>query len=251
MSKAIFITGTGTDVGKTVLSLALLLWAKSRGLTSFYYKPVQCGEPGDDAWIAARFPGPLATRVTSRFPDAVSPHLAAERAGAPVDGEKIRGELRALKDACDLLVVEGAGGAAVPLDREGRTLAALAAAEKIPCLVAAAPGLGTLHHTLSTLAWLRGIGASPAGFAFCQREPDASALAADNAVTLELLGGLPFFGVLPHLPGLRSPAPRGNAQAESARASQGAAGGSPLGEDEAESLRAPLRPALDRWWAAA
>jgi dethiobiotin synthetase len=230
MGKAIFITGTGTDVGKTVLSLAVLLWARSRGLAAAYYKPVQCGEfpGGDEEWIKSRFPGPLKTHVTYRFRAAVSPHLAAERENLAVDSGRIRNDLRSLAATADFLVVEGAGGAAVPLDRQGTSLASLAAEAALPCLVAAAPGLGTLHHTLATLAYLRETGSLPAGFAFCHREREIPELTEDNAVTLKLLTGLPYLGAVPFSNALRNP--------------------EPLGRDDAQSLAAPIGAALDAWW---
>jgi dethiobiotin synthetase len=238
MGKSIFITGTGTDVGKTALSLAVLLWARGRGLSCAYYKPVQCGEyPGGDAdWIRARFPSSLETHVTYALRAAVSPHLAAEMEGVSIATDRIREDLRALRQRADLLVIEGAGGAAVPLDRRGISLASLAAEAGIPCLVAAAPGLGTLHHTLSTLAYLREVRAEPAGFAFCHvsAQPPAAAqpadLAGDNAVTLQLLSGLPFFGAVPYSPALEK--------------------ATPLAPLEAEALCAPLRARLDAWSAA-
>ena len=77
-----------------------------------------------------------------------------------------------IKDA-DLLILEGAGGAAVPLDRRGTTLSALARDLGAPALLACAPGLGTLHHTLSTAAFLREAGVPLAGFAICRRAPVA------------------------------------------------------------------------------
>ena len=90
MGKTIFITGTGTDVGKTALSLALLLWARARGLRTAYCKPVQCGdflygEPpvkgGDADWIGSLAGGGTEAHVTYRLRLAASPHLAAEREG--------------------------------------------------------------------------------------------------------------------------------------------------------------------------
>ena len=181
MGKTLFITGTGTDVGKTALSLALVLWARRRGLGTAYFKPVQCGdfpfgEPavrgGDAEWIRALAGTEVSTQEAYRFRLAASPHLAAEREGARIERSMLSARARALSADSDLLVVEGAGGAAVPLDREGATLAAWAADLGIPALIACAPGLGTLHHTLTTVAYLRGLGAPIAGFAFCHRDAE-------------------------------------------------------------------------------
>ena len=87
MGKTLFITGTGTDVGKTALSLALILWARNRGLRAAYFKPVQCGdsafgEPalrgGDAEWIQALAGRDVRTQAGYRFRLAASPHLAAD-----------------------------------------------------------------------------------------------------------------------------------------------------------------------------
>lgn len=237
MGKAIFITGTGTDMGKSALCLAVLNWAGARGLKAAYHKPVQCGsfpfgEPavahGDAEWISALSPKPVTTQVTFRFRAAVSPHLAAEMEGLAVDAGRIREDWKTLRDAHDLLVIEGAGGAAVPLNRAGLTLAAVAAEAEVPCLVAAAPGLGTLHHTLTTLAYLRALRADVAGFAFCRRASAADALEADNARTLRDLAGAEYFGALPFVAALAGPRR--------------------LSADVSETLCAPLRPALEAWW---
>lgn len=245
MGRTLFITGTGTGVGKSALSLAVLIWARQRGLAPVYFKPVQCGDfpfgtppapHGDADWIRALLNAPegagggaqVATHVTYRFPSPVSPHLAAEREGTQVLAERIREDLESLEGDADLVVMEGAGGAAVPLDRQGNSLAVLAAELEIPCLLACAPGLGTLHHTLSTLAYLGALEAPVAGFAFCHAEPEAPPMFADNLRTLQELTGLPCFGAVPHSPALSR--------------------GGPLPPAEAAGLAAPLTPSLEAWW---
>lgn len=224
-------------MGKSALSLAVLLWARAKGLDAAYIKPVQCGEfpfgfppipAGDAEWIAALSPDPIDARVTYRFPSPVSPHLAAERAGATILTERIAADIEELSGDRDLVILEGAGGAAVPLDRQGNSLAMLAAELEIPSLIACAPGLGTLHHTLATLAYLGALDAPVAGFAFCHREAAVPEMFADNRRTLEALTGLPCFGALPHLPAL--------------------ANGGPLSRPQADALAGPITAALDSWW---
>jgi dethiobiotin synthetase len=237
MGKTLFITGTGTDVGKTALSLAALLWARDRGLRARYLKPVQCGESvfgdppvagGDAEWIGRMAGDPQSTQVTYQLRMAASPHLAAEREGVVIDRDRLRRDLERAAAGCDLLIAEGAGGSAVPLDRKGSSLGALAAELSLPCLIACAPGLGTLHHTLTTVAWLRAAGAAIAGFAVCHREPSRPELTADNIRTLADLTGLPCFGELPYLEKL--------------------ARGAPLARAEAAAWCAPLAPSLEAWW---
>jgi len=122
MGRILFITGTGTDVGKTALSLAVLLWAKHRGLNAAYLKPVQCGnfpfgnpprEGGDADWIRT-LSGGMPAYVTCALPLAASPHLAAEREGILIDPARLRREAETHAAARDLLILEGAGGAGGP-----------------------------------------------------------------------------------------------------------------------------------------
>lgn len=237
MSRTLFITGTGTDIGKTVLALSVVLWARARGLAVAYMKPVQCGSRrtgagvyGDAEWIADLCPDRIEAGTVYTFASAVSPHLAAEQDGAWVDAEWIGEQAALVSRRCDLLVVEGAGGAAVPLDREGNTLADVAAAQGWPCLVGAAPGLGTLHHTLTTAHFLRTRGAEPMGFAFIQATPETSPLARDNAAMLESLLKIPHVGTVPYCPGLGRHVPVPPAVC---------------------SLLSESLPGLDAWWASA
>jgi dethiobiotin synthetase len=238
MSRTLFITGTGTDIGKTALSLSVLLWARARGLRAAYLKPVQCGSRrpgatfGDADWILEACPPLSETSEASAvysFPDAVSPHLAAERTGVWIDGEWIAEQAAIVARRHDLLVIEGAGGAAVPLNRDGLTMANIAAMAGWPALIAALPGLGTLHHTVTTAHFISGRGGPIAGFAFVQNTPDISPLLEDNAETLAGLLRVPFMGTLPHCPGLERRLPLSPAVA---------------------GLLAESLPGLDAWYAA-
>jgi dethiobiotin synthetase len=233
MTRSLFITGTGTDIGKTVLSLTTLLWARSRGLSVAYVKPVQCGSRkpglqfGDADWVSAAWPDIRAVSSVYTFPDPVSPHLAVEKSGGWIDPAWMIEQTELAGRSADLLVIEGAGGAAVPLNREGLSMADVAAQAGWPCLIGAQPGLGTLHHTLTTAHFLTTRGAQVAGFAFLRSTPDVSPLAADNAATLSSLTGTPFFGTVPYCPGLdrRLPVPPAVA-----------------------GLLASSLPGLDAWW---
>lgn len=244
LGKQLFITATGTDIGKTALSLALLLWARDRGLRAAYCKPVQCGtypfgsplseagagpgEGGDADWIRRMAGGVQPVHVTYQLRMAASPHLAAEKEGLSLDLGRMRRETESLAGGNDLLILEGAGGPAVPLDRRGTTLASLAADLSMPCLIACAPGLGTLHHTLATLAYLRSLSVPVAGFAFCHREAVVPETCADNSLTLEALTGLAFFGNL----GFSGKIARSE----------------PLDAAEAAAWTASLAASLDLWW---
>jgi dethiobiotin synthetase len=215
MGRILCVTGTGTEIGKTAFSLALLLWAREEGLRAGSVKVVQCGsrlpdsEPfqGDAEWIEAAVPETFETSSIYNFPDPVSPHLAAERAGAWIDPDWILDKVTAEARRFDFLVVEGAGGAATPLARDGLSLSDLAARGEWPCLILCPPGLGTLHQTRAAAQFLASRGAPLAGFAMSQTDPNPVELFPDNRDTLAALLEAPFLGMLPFCPGLHKRLP--------------------------------------------
>jgi dethiobiotin synthetase len=163
--RGLFITGTGTGVGKTVLSAALLAALTAGGERVSAHKPVVTGvedPPGEwppDHELLARVAEMTPEQVAPlRYGPAVSPHLAAELAGERVDPEQIAGAAQAALRSANaqgaVLIVEGVGGLLVPLT-ENFTVRDLASRLGLPLLIAASPGLGTINHTLLTLAAAR------------------------------------------------------------------------------------------------
>jgi malonyl-CoA O-methyltransferase len=147
--QSVFVTGTDTGVGKTVVSACL-----ARRWGAAYWKPIQTGlaqEPGDTetvAWLAGLPPGRLHTpRYSLAAP--LSPEAAGE-----LEGVAIRLVEFALPEAAVPLVVEGAGGVLVPLGA-GACMADLMAAFGLPVVLVARSGLGTINHTLLSLEALR------------------------------------------------------------------------------------------------
>ena len=214
MSRILCVTGTGTEAGKTAVSLAMLLWAKSAGIRAAYVKLVQCGsrlpsgEPfqGDAEWIAAALPGTEASALYS-FPDPVSPHLAAEKAGAWMDPGWIFEKVEEAAHRNDLLIIEGAGGAATPFLRDGFSLADAATRGHWPCLLVCPHGVGALHQGRAAAQFLASRGAALAGFAMSQSTPDPSPVYADNVAILTSLLPAHFFGLVPYCPGLHKRLP--------------------------------------------
>ena len=144
--RGVFVTATDTGVGKTFLSGAIAAQLRAEGLRVGVAKPVLTGL--DD-------PGPhdhelLGATPAYTFRPAVSPHLAAELAGTPLDPEALLANARAAAEGNDAVVVEGVGGLLVPL-AEGFDVRDLAVGLGLPVVVAARPGLGTINHTLLTL----------------------------------------------------------------------------------------------------
>jgi dethiobiotin synthase len=147
--RGFFVTGTDTGVGKTVVSAALALRTGFR-----YWKPIQTG-PDDDTAEVIRLAGCEGLNDGIRLPDAVSPHLAARRAGVRIDLAKLfpLSDDRSALPA-DGWIVEGAGGALVPVN-ERDTMADLMVMLGMPVVVVARTTLGTINHTLLTLEALR------------------------------------------------------------------------------------------------
>lgn len=150
MSEHFFITGTDTGVGKTVVS-ALLCAA----LDAIYWKPIQTGtRDGADRHTVmklAQLPSNRTIAETYRFTPPVSPHLAAERAGVRVELQKI---LMPRIPPHENLIVEGAGGALVPINHS-QFMTNLMRHLKLPVLLVSRTALGTINHTLLSLAALR------------------------------------------------------------------------------------------------
>ncbi|GFK92494.1 Adenosylmethionine-8-amino-7-oxononanoate aminotransferase [Fundidesulfovibrio magnetotacticus] len=179
-----FVTGTDTGVGKTVLSALLC-----RALGADYFKPFQTGQDSDTS-EAARLAGLGPERLhppACVLPAPLAPSQAAELAGVRLDIHQVR-----LPGTARPLVVEGAGGALVPV-APGQDMAALMARLGLPVLVAARSGLGTINHTLLTLEALRLRGIEVAGVALIG-EPDAR-----NRRDIEKLGRVRVVLELPRL----------------------------------------------------
>jgi dethiobiotin synthetase len=160
-----FVTGTDTGAGKTVLAAAIAAGLVAAGRSVAAHKPVLTGldEPADAVWprdheLLAMVTGGRPEEIAPiRFGPAVSPHLAAQLAGVELDPLELVAAARDAGGRADLLVVEGVGGALVPI-APGFLVRDLAAALGLPVLVAARPGLGTINHCLLTLEALRKVG---------------------------------------------------------------------------------------------
>ena len=153
---AVVITGTDTDIGKTVFAAGL-----TQALQAQYWKPVQAGLDGEtDSQTVARLSGAPTLPEVFRLHMPASPHLAAEAEGLEIDPARL-----ALPQTAGVLVVEAAGGLMVPLNR--RTLFLdIIATWQAPVILCARTALGTINHSLMSLASLRHAGAPVLGIAF-------------------------------------------------------------------------------------
>lgn len=185
MPSTIAVTGTDTDIGKTVFAAGL-----AAALGAHYWKPVQAGlEDGSDSARVADLgvPAGMILPEAYRLTTPCSPHRAAE-----IDGVVIDPEALALPRTDGSLVVEGAGGALVPVTRT-LLYADLFARWNVPTVIVARTALGTINHSLLTIEALRARGVPILGMAFIG---DA---VPDSEDTICQIGGVPRLGRLPHL----------------------------------------------------
>lgn len=175
------VTGTDTGIGKTVFSAAL---AGALGLP--YWKPIQSGlEEETDSEAVARLAGVRVHPEAWRLVTPASPHLAAEIDGVTIDAD-------ALAPPPGDLLIEGAGGALVPVTRT-MLYADLFARWQIPVIVCARTALGTINHSLLTIEALKARHVPIHGIAFVgEAAPDSEAIIA-------ALSGAKRLGRLPHL----------------------------------------------------
>ena len=213
--QGVFITGTDTGVGKTVVSAALLSMLRSSGMDAVPMKPVQTGaKQVDGRWrspdldfclaMAGLQPGPLeyARMAPCCFARACSPHLAAAVAGRRISLRRVAACFRALKARHAMVIVEGAGGVCVPI--QGRqTMLDLMSVLDLPVVVVARPGLGTINHTLLTLHGLRRAQVRVQGVVFNTTRPGGSGyIERDNIKTIARLGAVRVLGRLPFIPSM-------------------------------------------------
>ncbi|MER6279861.1 MULTISPECIES: dethiobiotin synthase [unclassified Streptomyces] len=204
------ITGTGTEVGKTVTTAAVAAAALAAGRSVAVLKAAQTGVTPDErgdadevAWLA----GPVTADEMARYPEPLAPGTAARRAGmAPVHPHEVADRAAKLATEHDLVLVEGAGGLLVRFDATGGTLADVARLLHAPVLVVATAGLGTLNTTELTARELRLRELEFAGVVIGSW-PDAPDLATRcNVADLPVVAGAPLLGALPARAGALPPA---------------------------------------------
>ncbi len=185
---AYVVTGTDTEIGKTVFSAAL-----TQALGAHYWKPVQAGlEEGGDLSRVGKLAALSRDRIIAeayRFTTPCSPHLAAQ-----IDGVRIDPDRLALPPQRPL-IVEGAGGALVPLN-EDLLYADMFARWDLPVVVVARTSLGTINHSLLTLEALRSRGVSVHGVAFIGDPVEDSEATICRLGNVRRLGRLPFLATL-------------------------------------------------------
>jgi dethiobiotin synthetase len=207
MTTAFFVTGTDTEVGKTLVSCALLHHLRGRHTRVVGMKPVAAGTldlpggPDNEDAVALRAAGSLAVpRALDNpycLPLPLSPHLAARAAGQTIDVDVLVDRYRQLAALADAVVVEGAGGFHVPLN-DTQTGADLAERLALPVVLVVGMRLGCLNHALLTAEAVRARGLRLAGWVANRIDPGMSSVD-DNIATLAARLGAPLWADVPRM----------------------------------------------------
>jgi dethiobiotin synthetase len=217
-ASGVFVTGTNTDVGKTVVAAALARTLAADGKKVAVFKPaftelegfpdydegaeIAAVEAAGEGWAPiAGLPDPAALRAAARssqgddeispyrFDPPMSPHLAAGLAGVEIDPEKVMAAARAAADGVDAVVCEGAGGLLVPLSPSW-TMRSCAVELGYPLVIVASPGLGTINHTMLTVESARSVGLKVAAIVLNPWPEDPTPIEADNRETIAAMSGV-------------------------------------------------------------
>lgn len=209
VTQGIFITGSDTGVGKTLIAGGLAACCRSGGTRVGVMKPVESGcrrlEGGlqpDDALFLKRMAASadsLDDIVPYRLEQPLTPSVAAALSGVTIDFDVINRAYRRIAGSSDLTLVEGVGGLLAPIFHH-LTGVDLIRLLEIPLIIVARNALGTINHTLLTVEHARRSGLAVLGIIInhCSPSPDLSA--ATNPGMIEQMSGIPLLGVMPYLP---------------------------------------------------
>lgn len=204
--RGIFVTGTDTGVGKTIVAATLARLLRMKGVAVGVMKPVTSGcreENGqlvsDDALLLCQAAGISCSGDVApyRLREALAPAEAAKLDRVRIDFSVIKSAFERLTSSCEYVIVEGAGGLMVPLSG-GVLVADLARELDLPLLVVARPGLGTVNHTVLTCFAAQQLGLRVAGV-IVNGMPEHPGLAEQGAPhQIGSLCGAPVLGIWPH-----------------------------------------------------
>ena len=210
MSKGIFVIGTDTEAGKTVVSAGLMHLLLSNKYKAAYFKPVASGEvmlggvyqSTDASFIktVSGFAEDQKNITPFSFKNAVAPHFASRLEGRSIDLAVIKDTMQYLKNSYEMIIAEGAGGLAVPLNDQGFMQYDLIRELGFPCLLVARTGLGTINHTLLTLRFAQSAGLKIKGIVL--NGHGQTPTETDNIETIRKLSGIPAIFTVPALDGV-------------------------------------------------
>jgi dethiobiotin synthetase len=205
----LFITGTDTGVGKTVVAAALAASARRRGLDVGVLKPVSAGGRQDAVFLRAAAGSDDALDAVNPLALArpLSPDTAAALEGVTVDYRTLRADCRRALDSHAFTIAEGAGGLLVPVT-DSHDVADLAADLGLPLVIVARAALGTINHSRLTIEAAQARGLAIRGIIYNApvAGPDSPAATRSPTVVTRRTG-IPSLGILPFIPGLLPDAP--------------------------------------------
>ena len=191
--RGVFVTGTGTEVGKTVVAAVIARTHAAAGEAVAVFKPAvsgldDAGEPDHALLRRAAGSEQSDDEITPyRYRAPVSPHLGAELAREPIDPARLRKGALGAASCGDLLVCEGVGGFLVPLTL-GYLVRDLARDLGVPIVIAAAPSLGTINHSLLTLEATRAVGLEVSAVVLTPWPAEPGVVEASNREAIQRLG---------------------------------------------------------------
>lgn len=213
MNRGLFITGTDTGVGKTIIAGAIITALHSSGIKTGAMKPIETGcitiggslHASDGAFLKdmAQMDEPLNQVTPSCFRSPLAPFVASEIEGRTIDLQKIRNHFRRLTDKYEAVIVEGIGGLLVPIKKDYFVLD-LAKELGLPLVVITKPTLGTINHTLLTVNYAMREGVRIAGIIInYSRFPEGSIAENTNPQVIQQLTDIPLIGIFPFLKDLK------------------------------------------------
>ena len=204
MAKALFITATGTDIGKTYVSGLIAEYMKNKGLDIGYYKAALSGSndiTDSDAWYVkekANLSDSYNEMVSYTYKHAYSPHLAAQIEGNPPNIEIIKKAYRNISEKHDYIIVEGSGGIICPIrydDNKKIFLEDIIKQLNIPSIIIADAGLGTINSTVLTIEYMRNKNLKINGV-ILNRFEITNEMHDDNKKMIEEMTGIKIIGVV-------------------------------------------------------
>lgn len=213
MAQHFFLSGTDTDVGKTLVACALLHAAKDSGYSTLGLKPVAAGcEQVQGVWrnsdaLALIKASTVRLDYTAvnpiALPDAIAPHIAAEKVGVLISASRLANQCQQVLSKEPWIIVEGAGGWRVPLN-DSETMADLAKALELPVILVVGFKLGCLNQALLTIEAINNDGLRVAGWVANQIDPDMAVIQ-ENLEALKTMIKAPCLGFIPYQ---SSPSPK-------------------------------------------
>ena len=206
-ARGLFITGTDTEVGKTVVAGGIAKVLKDRGQDVGVFKPIASGCRSDRGVLVSRDAEFLAHCADSaqtldhicpvRFREPLAPEVAVRRGAEPIELEVIRTYYNRLASEKDVMIVEGVGGLLVPLGKD-LLVANLVGQMDLPLLIVAKPELGTINHTLLTIEAARARGLRVAGIVINSYVADTASVAEEtNPAAIERASGVKVLAIVP------------------------------------------------------